>query len=160
MSGLPFTIAGGGTQVNAPGNVQTADQVGPLDILGGVGPVSGAPSCAATDLSCHYFNPAAFIPVPSSQIRFGNVGRNTVRGPGLFNLDASVSRNFKITERVAFTLKGEMFGATNTPHLNNPGLDPTNAATFGVITSTLNSAGRGTGTGGERQIFVSGKMTF
>jgi hypothetical protein len=160
MSGVPFTIAGGGSQVNAPGNVQTADQVGPLNILGGVGPRGGDPSCAPTNLSCHYFDPSAFRAVPGNEIRFGNVGRNTVRGPGMFNLDASVFRNFKITERVSFQIRAEMFGATNTPHLNNPGLDPTNTATFGVITSTLNSAGRGTGSGGERWTYFSGKVMF
>ena len=159
LSGTPFSLYYNGS-INASGEQQSADQIGPLQILGGVGPVTGAPSCGATDMSCHYFNPASFIPVPSGQFRFGNTGRNIIRGPGLFNLDASVSRNFRITERVAFTLKGEMFGLTNTPHLNIPGTDPTNLTTFGVITSTLNSAGRGTGTGGERQIFVSGRVTF
>jgi hypothetical protein len=53
-----------------------------------------------------------------------------------------------------------MFGVTNTPHYNLPGLDPTNPSTFGVITSTLNLAGRGTGTGGERQTWFAGRVTF
>ena len=53
-----------------------------------------------------------------------------------------------------------MFGVTNTPHLNNPGTDVTNTATFGVITSTLNLAGRGTGTGGERQVWFAAKVIF
>src|SRR5207237_2511144 len=114
-------------------------------------------SCPAADLSCHYFDPRSFAPVPGGQIRFGTSGRNNVRGPGLFNLDASLFRDFKITERVAFQIRAEMFGATNTPHYGNPGIDVTNASTFGVITSTLNTAGRGTGTGGERQTFLSGK---
>lgn len=159
MSGTPFTISYSGSN-GANGNTQTADLVGPVQILGKAGPISGAPSCAPADPSCHYFNPSAFAVVPSNQSRFGTSGRNIVRGPGLFSLDVSIFRNFKITERVTFTLKGEMFGATNTPHLNNPGTDPTNLTTFGVITSTLNSAGRGTGTGGERQAWVSGKLTF
>ena len=81
-------------------------------------------------------------------------------GPGFFNLDASIFRGFRITERVKFQIRAEMFGATNTPHYNTPGLDVTNPATFGVITSTLNTAGRGTGAGGERQTFFSGKVIF
>ena len=163
LSGYPMTISGGGSQVNAPGNTQTADQLGPVRILGGIGPapVTGAStSCPPTDMSCHYFDPTAFAAVPAGQIRFGTSGRNNVRGPGLFNFDASVSRNFRISERVNFQIRAEMFGLTNTPHYNNPGIDPTNTATFGVITSTLNAAGRGTGTGGERQTFVSGRVTF
>jgi len=61
---------------------------------------------------------------------------------------------------VKFQIRAEMFGLTNTPHYNNPGTDVTNASTFGVITSTLNAAGRGTGTGGERQTFFSGRVVF
>ncbi len=49
---------------------------------------------------------------------------------------------------------------TNTPHYNNPGVDVTNTAQFGVITSTLNLAGRGSGLGGERQFFFAGKIMF
>ncbi|MGA2329153.1 MAG: TonB-dependent receptor [Bryobacteraceae bacterium] len=163
MSGNPITLSGGGTQVNAPGNTQTPDQWGPLSILGGIGPapVTGASvSCAPTDMSCHYFDPTAFAAVPASQIRFGTTGRNIIRGPGFFNWDASIFRDFRITERVKFQIRAEMFGLTNTPHYNNPGVDVTNTATFGVITSTLNLAGRGSGTGGERQTWFSARVSF
>jgi hypothetical protein len=162
MSGTPFTITGGGSSYNALGNTQTANQVipGPIPIIGGVGNVPGNPACAASNLSCHYFNPAYFAAVPSGVVAFGNSGRNIVRGPGFFNLDTSLFREFAIRERIKLQVRAEMFGATNTPHLNNPGTDVTNAATFGVITSTLNTAGRGTGTGGERQVWFSGKVTF
>jgi hypothetical protein len=162
-SGNPFTLIGGGAQVNAPGNQQTADQIGPLRILGGIGPVpvtGQSVSCAPGDLSCHYFDPSSFRAVPGNEIRFGTTGRNIIRGPGYFNLDASIFRDIRITERVKFQFRMEMFGVTNTPHFNNPGTDPSNLATFGVITSTLNLAGRGTGTGGERQIWFAGRVTF
>lgn len=163
LSGTPFSIIGGGSQINNFGNQQTADQLGPVNILGGIGPapVTGAgTSCALTDLSCHYFDPSAFAPVPGNQIRYGTSGRNIVRGPGLFNLDASIFRNFRVTERVNLQIRAEMFGVTNTPHYNNPGTDPTNPAQFGVITSTLNQAGRGTGTGGERQTWFAARVSF
>jgi hypothetical protein len=65
-----------------------------------------------------------------------------------------------LTERVKLQIRAEMFGATNTPHYGNPGVDVTNTATFGVITGTLNTAGRGSGTGGERQTWVAAKVTF
>jgi hypothetical protein len=51
-------------------------------------------------------------------------------------------------------------GLTNTPHYGNPGTDVTHTATFGVILGTLNLAGRGTGTGGERQTRYSARVTF
>jgi hypothetical protein len=53
-------------------------------------------------MSCHYFDPTAFRAVPANEILFGTVGRNSVRGPGFFNLDASIFRDFRITERVKF----------------------------------------------------------
>src|SRR5262245_19919684 len=163
MSGTPFTLSGGGTQVNSPGNFQTPDQIGPLRIGGGVGPtqVFGKPSitCAANDPSCHYFDNTAFSAVPAGQIRFGTVGRNTIRGPGFFNLDVGIFRDFAITEGIKFQFRMEMFGATNTQHFANPHGNVTDP-NFGVITSTLNINGRGTPNGGERQVWFSGKLTF
>jgi hypothetical protein len=163
MSGYPMSLIGGGAQVNAPGNTQTADQIGPLRILGGVGPapiIGKSLSCAATDMTCHYFDPTSFQPVPGSQTRFGTTGRNIIFGPGFFNLDASLFRDFKLTEALKLEFRAEMFGATNTPHYQNPGTDPTNASTFGVITSTFSTAGRGTGSGGERWTWFALKLIF
>jgi hypothetical protein len=160
ISGNPFTVWGGGAQVNAPGNTQTPDQVAPLRILGNVGTQPGTPACAPTDMSCHYFDPTSFRAVPGTEIRFGTAGRNIIRAPGLFNLDGSIFRDFKITERVKFQFRMEMFGVTNTPHLAAPGFDVTDTANFGVIRSTVNLAGRGTGTGGERQVWFAGKLMF
>jgi hypothetical protein len=161
MSGTPFTLAYTDNNLNAPGNAQTADQIGPLRILGGVGPtqIFGRPSitCARADLSCHYFDPTSFTVVTGQ--RFGSTGRNIIRGPGFFNLDVGLFRDFNITEGIKFQFRMEMFGATNTPHYANPVTDPTNV-NFGVITGTLNLAGRGTGTGGERQVWFSGKVSF
>ena len=164
LSGPPLTLGGGGSSLNAPGNTQTPDQVGPLNIVGGVGPtqISGVSGivCAASNLSCHYFDPSAFVPLASGVVRFGNTGRNIIRGPGFFNLDASLFRDFRLTERFKLQVRAEMFGATNTPHLAAPGLTSTDANTFGVVTGTLNLAGRGNGTGGERQTWFSAKLIF
>jgi hypothetical protein len=75
-------------------------------------------------------------------------------------LDVSLFRDFKLTERFKLQIRAEMFGATNTPHYANPGTDPTNPSTFGVITSTFNTTGRGTGSGGERWTWVAAKVIF
>jgi hypothetical protein len=45
---------------------------------------------------------------------FGNSGRNTLRGPGLKDLDVSVSRNFAILERIKLQFRAEAFNLTNT----------------------------------------------
>ncbi len=110
-SGPPLTLSYSGA-INAPGNTQTADQVGPVSILGNAGATPGTgTTCAPTNLACHYFDPSAFAIVPTTQIRFGNTGRNIIRGPGMFNLDASLSRDFSIRENIKLQVRAEMFGA-------------------------------------------------
>ena len=86
-SGTPFTVTSSGTSLNAPGSTQTADQVLPaVAILAGHG--AGQP----------YFDPNAFAPVTA--VRFGNTGRDILRGPGVTNDDLSLFRNFRLTERL------------------------------------------------------------
>ena len=65
---------------------------------------------------------------------YGDVGRNTLRGPGLQDLDISVSRNIALTERIKLQFRAEAFNLTNTvafglPNANVSGGSP------GVITS-------------------------
>ena len=71
-----------------------------------------------------YFDPLAFKPV--TDVRFGNSGRNILRGPGVFNLDGSMFRNFTMTERFKLQVRAEMFGVTNTPQFGNPGATVSN----------------------------------
>lgn len=147
MSGTPFSVSSSGTSVNAPGNSQTADQVLPsVQILGGHGPNSP------------YFNPAAFAPVTA--VRFGTSGRDILRGPGLFNLDASLIREFALTERLKLQFRAEAFGLTNTPQFSNPSATVSNA-TFsnGVITS-LNGYDIISSSTGERQLRFALRLSF
>ncbi len=148
MSGTPFTVGSAGTSVNSPGNTQTADQiVSDVKILGGHG--SGQP----------YFDPNAFAPVTA--VRFGNSGRNILRGPGFFNLDGGVTRTFALTERYKLQFRGEAFGVTNTPQFGNPGATVSNAARNpdGSI-RTLGGYSEILGAGGERQFQLSLKFQF
>jgi len=148
MSGTPFTVGSSGTSVNAPGNTQTADQVKPeVAILGGHG-VGGS-----------YFDPLAFRAV--TEARFGTAGRNILRGPGVFNLDGSLFRNFKVKERMGFEVRMEMFGVTNTPQFGNPGATASNMTlnADGSVRA-LNGYTEITGATGERQIRFAAKFTF
>jgi hypothetical protein len=160
ISGTPVTITGGGPSFNAPGNTETADLVGPVHVNGGIGPRPGQ-TCFDTNPACDYFTISSFAPVPAGQARFGNTGRNVpyLRGPGIFNLDASIFRNFRLTERLTFQFRTEWFSLTNTPHFSNPTVN--NAQTigqansnFGEITSTLAN------NSGARQIWFGGVLTF
>jgi outer membrane receptor protein involved in Fe transport len=136
-SGAPFTVTASSTALNAPGNMQRADQVKPsVAILGGFGPGQT------------YFDPLAYAPVTTA--RFGTSGYDSIRGPGVTNLDFSLFRDFRITERFKGQFRAETFNLTNTPHFSNPTgngvnvsnlqLNPDgsvkNLGGFGVITST------------------------
>ena len=56
-------------------------------------------------------------------------------GPGIADLDASMSKSFSFTERVHVDFRGEMFNLANHPILGQPGAT-VGAAGEGQITST------------------------
>jgi hypothetical protein len=112
FSGTPFTVTASGSSLNAPDNTQMADQVkSDVEILGGVG--QGNP----------YFDPFAFAPV--TEVRFGNAGYNTVRGPGIKQWDLGIFRRINIGQ-ANLQIRVEGWNLTNTPHFNNPGANRSN----------------------------------
>ncbi len=122
FSGQPFTVTASGASLNAPGNTQTADQVKPeVQKLGGVGP--GAP----------FYDPTAFAAV--TQVRFGNTGRNILRGPGTVNFDLGVFRKFPIGEVFILQFRAEAFNAMNTPHFNNPNANVSSGGFLQVLSA-------------------------
>jgi hypothetical protein len=78
-----------------------------------------------------WFNPAAFT-TPAA-FTFGNVGRNTVYGPGMRTLDVALHREFALTEKVRFQVRGELFNALNHSNLGTPNRF-VNTPQFGTIT--------------------------
>ena len=139
-TGTPFTAFSDATPCNCPGNGNFADAIEPVKTLGGIGP------------NQPWFTTASFaIPGPN---RFGNAGRNSIRGPHLSNYDFSLFRTFAVTERIKLELRGEFYNLTNTPHFNNPnGTVSSGAGSFGIITSTLNGYG-------NRQVQTALRLTF
>ncbi|MBO0726912.1 MAG: hypothetical protein J2P52_15010, partial [Blastocatellia bacterium] len=51
---------------------------------------------------------------------FGTVARNSFFGPGYFNFDASLSKNFRISERIEGQFRAELFNAFNHVNLGQP----------------------------------------
>jgi hypothetical protein len=90
-----------------------------------------------------WFNPAAFVDrigmnLPAqlpTEYRFGNSNRNTIIGPGIINIDASLNKNFAITENHKLEFRFEVFNAPNHPNWGQPGTT-LRTPTFGVIGST------------------------
>jgi hypothetical protein len=93
--------------------------------------------------SFQWLNPAAFQRPADGQ--YGTLGRNGLRLPGIWNVDASLMKNFSITESVKATLRCEVFNLFNHPQVwginngfsgDNPGSGiSTTAANFGQANS-------------------------
>ncbi len=97
---------------------------------------SGVPLYIAgtrTSKQYQYVNPAAFS--VNALGTFGNASHLMLRGPSYFDVDSSISRKFKATERVNVDLRVEAFNVTNHPNLNNPGVSNPTSSTFGQIKS-------------------------
>ncbi len=142
--GTPFTVTASSSSLNAPGESQTADQVkATVTKLGGIG--ANSP----------YYDASAFAAV--TQVRYGTSGRDILFGPGLVNVDASLFRNFRITERWGAQLRGECYNLSNTPHFSNPSANVSSGG-FLTITSALSRANNVEG--GERQFRVALRISF
>jgi hypothetical protein len=116
-SGRAFTVTQGNNNVGA-------DQTG-------VPNLTGDPEGAKTVEQ--WFNPAAFTQVPSGM--FGNVRRNSLRGPGWVTFDMSVQRRIDISTRVNATLRWDVFNLFDRANFGLPNGNVA-SATPGVI-STL-----------------------
>ena len=55
--------------------------------------------------------------------KFGNAGRNIARGPAFTNFDASLTRNFTLTEAVRLQFRAESFNVANHANLGLPVAD-------------------------------------
>ncbi|HUB82672.1 MAG TPA: carboxypeptidase regulatory-like domain-containing protein [Bryobacteraceae bacterium] len=72
--------------------------------------VNGAANCLTS---------AMFLPA-GTEPGFGNIGRNTLFGPGYFNIDSALFKNFDITERVKLTIGASAFNILNHAHFADP----------------------------------------
>src|SRR5262249_15431103 len=140
MTGLPMIFTANGSQLNTPGSPQTADQVAPITVLGGINtPARGGSP---------WFSQSSFV--QPTGVRFGTSGRNIFSGPNFFNLDASLFKIFNFTERIKAEIRGEAFSVTNTPQFSRPQTDVSNS-NYGYITGV---------DGGARGMQLGVKVSF
>jgi hypothetical protein len=128
--GFPFTPQ---LSYNPSNNGDTRNPVRPYVNPAFSGPVIlGNPN--------QWYNPAAFLAPPSGSGFYGNLGRDTLEGPGLATWDFSLLKNTPIRESLNLQFRAEFFNLLNRANFNTPnavvftpsGVSPT----AGVITST------------------------
>ncbi|MBV8845323.1 MAG: TonB-dependent receptor [Bryobacterales bacterium] len=103
-----------------------------------------------------WINPAAFA-VPAAGA-YGNTGRNLVRGPDLYQMDASLSTTIRLKERVLLLFRAEVFNLLNRAQYGQPQANLSSPLSFGEITTPLNSGATGGGT--PRQFQLALRLKF
>jgi hypothetical protein len=131
QSGSPLSITSGAT-VNGATGPNYPNVVG-----NGNGPGAYA----------QWFNTAAFVNQPN--YTWGSAGRTIGFGPGKWNFDTSLQREFKPIERITLQFRLESFDLTNTQTPANPNTT-VGSTTFGQITTIS----------GNRQQQVALKIIF
>ena len=142
MSGRPFTVYSGLTTFSNVVN-STADCNGCARDMGELIVESGRNFWFDAAARAKFSSPA-----PGST---GNTGRNFFLQPGYFQTDASLSKQFRITERVNFDLRVDAKNLTNTPSFSAPTATLTSTI-FGRINDSVDSA--------ARRVQFSGKINF
>jgi len=145
-SGNPFSVVVGFDRARARFQAGTSPQRPDLVAGRSNNPILGGPD--------RYYDPSAFA-LPEAGF-YGNLGRNTLTGPGLVNFDVSLGKRFRITERVGVQFRAEAFNFFN--HSNFA--IPTQRTVF-TTTGAVGSAGRITSTSTPaRQIQFGAKLSF
>lgn len=140
QTGFPLTISVFGDTANAG----TAVGENPIRANATSQQVFGS----GTHNAVTWFNPKAFVAPPA--YTFGDVGRNSVYGPGTQTTDLAVVRTFSLTEGLKFETRGEFFNALNHTNLGTPNRF-VNTAGFGSITEVTTPG---------REIQISARLSF
>lgn len=103
-----------------------------------------------------YLNYSNFAPAPAigsdGSTGFGNLGRNTYRGPFQQNWDLSARKAFALFAKAHFDFTADFFNIFNHPVFSSPSfVDVESSSNFGQITSTQ---------GSPRLIQFSGRVSF
>lgn len=92
---------------------------------------------------------ASGTPLAYSSVQFGNLGKNTFRGPGFNNQNVTLIKRVQIRERAALQFRAEFFDIFNHRNFGNP-----------VTNMSSPSFGQNTSDPGGRQILLSGRIQF
>ena len=124
-------LAGTDRSLTVLGN-DRADYIGPAGQYGKTAPEGSRSGCGST--ACVPFLNTSYFALPALGT-FGNLGKGAFRGPGRFNADTAIIKNFfplASREQIRFQLRGEFFNILNHTELNDP-TTSRNSGNFGGI---------------------------
>ena len=128
-TGMPFSVIdGNGYLQNYPLAYPPAQTIGS-------GAAPGQLSCSTPNHSC--LDSAAFVDTANNVLPgFPTQRRNQYRGPGFFDTDLSVTKNFKLYERLNFAVGATFYNLFNHPNFGYPDYY-VGDSTFGKILNTV-----------------------
>jgi hypothetical protein len=135
MTGDAMTIVLGTDKSETNLGADRATFIGSLNQYGGVAPAASRAGCGSA--TCvPWLNTSLFLPVSQTTVgSFGNVGKGAFRGPGKFNVDTGLIKNFfpvKTHEEIRAQIRGEFFNVLNHTQFNDPDVTR-NDGNFGGI---------------------------
>jgi hypothetical protein len=117
----------------------------------------------------NWLNPAA-LTTPANGT-WGNLGRNAVRAPGVWQIDPALNKRFPVTEHVGVNFRAEAFNLLNRAQYGKPGVSwaspsgtpgspdySPNSNSYGVINGSYSTNATGSGT--PRELQFSLKVEF
>src|ERR1051326_5023154 len=126
QTGPAFSVLAGKDNAFNGNNGQRADIIGS--------------SAVATRTADKWFNTTAFV--PNGPGTFGNSGRNSLRGPGSWDIDMALTRKFSLKEAQSLELRAEAFNIMNHDRWVLGTLTPSGASTASSYTLTSSDFGR------------------
>jgi len=145
LSGSPFSpTAATSSTHNSSGSSQSRPDV-----------IAGCKLYPDVQTRLNWFNPNCYVMQPLGT--YGNAARNSLIGPGLWNLDISLLKDTRLKEQLTLQFRAEAFNILNHPNFGNPAsqifssLTGTRQANAGQITTTTTD---------PRQIQLALKLLF
>ncbi|HEY6293638.1 MAG TPA: TonB-dependent receptor [Terriglobia bacterium] len=157
QTGTPITINASDLSYTGSNHDSYADCVG--NPYAGVTDQATGPSGYVGSGSGYFLNPAAFT-IPTNG-QFGTCAPRGFHGPGLWDVDLSLFREFKLTESKRLEFRTEFFNAFNHPNFQSPSPSAGSPGSFKVESTIAPILGAGSGGPGDpREIQFGLKFYF
>ena len=134
LNGVATAQTGMATTIQTPSNLANTGQTADRPNATGLGDTE-----AGFRTVTRWFNPQAYV--LNAPFTIGTLGRNTARGPGMYQVDFSAFKEFSMRERYTLQFRAEFFNILNHPNLGMPN-NVFGSSAFGVIGDTGNYLSR------------------